>query len=121
MVDSKRSRSNSPNRAESCFVRLSNCGASAAESDVRSFFVAGVEIEAVGPNESGSILVKCANAKSAQAALAFDQKQLCGNQVQVRRASSQNQIGASGPKEQAALRMQGLPFKATEEEIEEFF
>lgn len=64
MVDSKRSRSNSPNRDNSCFIKLSNAG-SASEADVKAFFVAGVEIEAVGSNDGGAILVKCANVKSA--------------------------------------------------------
>ena len=44
-----------------------------------------------------------------------------GNTVQIRRASKDSTIGGSGPKEQAALRMQGLPFKASDEDIEEFF
>jgi RNA recognition motif-containing protein len=41
--------------------------------------------------------------------------------VQVRLAKKDSQLAGSGPKEQAALRMQGLPFKATDEDIEEFF
>ena len=43
-----------------------------------------------------------------------------GSQVQIRLANKDSSIGG-GPKEQAALRMQGLPFKATDEDIEEFF
>lgn len=41
--------------------------------------------------------------------------------MQVRLAKKDSQLAGSGPKEQAALRMQGLPFKATDEDIEEFF
>ena len=40
--------------------------------------------------------------------------------MQIRLANKDSSIGG-GPKEQAALRMQGLPFKATDEDIEEFF
>lgn len=41
--------------------------------------------------------------------------------MQVRLAKKDSQLAGSGPKEQACLRMQGLPFKATDEDIEEFF
>lgn len=54
--------------------------------------------------------------------MAFDQKDLKGSQVQIRRAPADSSLsGDAGPKEQAALRMQGLPFKASDEDIEEFF
>jgi RNA recognition motif-containing protein len=51
--------------------------------------------------------------------LAFDQKELGGNSVQIRRAPTDSSLG--GPKEQAALRLSGLPFKASDEDIAEFF
>lgn len=44
-------------------------------------------------------------------------KSLNGNQVTVRRDAGAD----SGPKEQAALRLQGLPFKATDEDVAAFF
>ena len=67
--------------------------------------------------------MKLSNLKSAEAALAFDQKSLAGNSITVRRAPADCPLegGDSGPKEQGALRLQGLQFKATEEEIAEFF
>ena len=65
------------------------------------------------------MLIKCTSAKGAQAALAFDQKELSGNAVTLRRQPADSSLGEA--KEQAALRLQGLPFKATEEEIAEFF
>lgn len=92
-----RSRSNSLDN--SCFIKLSNCG-SATEQDIRSFFD-GIEIESVGPNENGSVLVKCTNCKGSAACLAFDMKSLNGSQVTVRRDAGAD----SGPKEQGALRL----------------
>jgi hypothetical protein len=65
-----RSRSNSLDN--SCFIKLSNCGSS-NEQEIRAFFD-GIEIESVGPNENGCVLVKCTNAKGSAACLAFDMK-----------------------------------------------
>jgi len=87
--------------ADSCFVKLSNCG-SASESDIKSF-LQGIDIEACGANDAGSVLIKCTSAKGAQAALAFDQKELSGNAVTLRRQPADSSLGEA--KEQAALRL----------------
>ncbi len=44
-------------------------------------------------------------------------KSLNGSQVTVRRDAGAD----TGPKEQGALRLQGLPFKATDEDVAAFF
>lgn len=79
-----RSRSNSQDNSDSCFIKLSGCG-QASEQEVKDFFN-GVEIEvilnskifnsfqAVGSNDSGVVILKCTNVKSAAAAMAYDMK-----------------------------------------------
>lgn len=96
-------------------IRVSKLKDGTSCDDVKEF-LADIEIEEIGVSENVAV-AKCANMKSVNAALKFDQKELDGQVVQVRRCPADSTIS----QDKAALRLCNWPWRVTEEQIAEFF
>ena len=112
--------------ANSLLLFVSNLPIEATEDDLRQLMTT-VKVEDIAVTEGGSAVMRVSSIKDVREALTYDTKYLRYKEIQVRRAPADTIIPQKPVRQNleyetvGALRMRGLPFKVTDEEIIDFF
>jgi len=100
---------------DSLIARVSGCQPGTTEDDVRNF-LSGVEIDELNV-AGGSVTLKCKNLKSVNTAMSFDEKDMNGKIVTIRRCAKDTPL----EQDKGALRVGNWPWRISEEEMQAFF